>query len=118
MADYDDYYDEEYDRWNDYQDNCYDEDGYLYDSGEDDGPDYDYYDEDYEEAENNDDDDEGVNELVAQMSTLRVGQEYRRFGYFKCERCNKSWQSANTYCMYKGIINGEEKFEVHSLTIM
>ena len=97
--DYLDDYDNYQDVYDDYQDVCGDyPDVYDYE------PDDDY---DYEEEE-----DDAVNQLVSQMQSLEVGKEYRRYGYFECKKCGNTWQSANTYCIYKGKKNGEEVFEV------
>jgi len=51
---------------------------------------------------------EEVDDLARYLEGLTVGTEYRRFGYFKCSKCEKTWQSANVFCEYKG--DGE--FEV------
>jgi len=61
----------------------------------------------YDPADHQDDSDE-VDDLANYLEGLTVGIEYRRFGYFKCSKCKKTWQSANVFCEYKG----DGKFEV------
>ena len=38
--------------------------------------------------------------LTQNMSGLQIGREYRRYGYFCCPDCNKTWQSAQAFCIY------------------
>ena len=114
MSDYEDYRDysgydyDDYDPGYDY--NPYDD--YDYDDGRDDNDDYQDYDDypDYDEqAEDEDDRQAELEDLISYLSHLRIGQEYRRYGFYRCPGCSKTWQSAQTFCIYKG--TGDEKDE-------
>ena len=119
--DYDDYdpgYD--YDPYDDYDDDRDDYDDYPdyndypdYDEPDYDEPDYDEpdYDEpDHDEDDHDEDDRQAeLDDLISYLSRLRIGQEYRRYGYYRCPGCSKTWQSAQTFCIYKG--TGDEKDE-------
>lgn len=42
-----------------------------------------------------------------------LGEEYRRFGYFRCRVCSKEWCSARAWCEYNGLNRyGNEIFKV------
>ena len=77
------------------------------DTEEDTGESADYSDE-------SDDDDESDDE----SDSLIIGEEYRRFGYFQCRQCDKTWQSAFVFCEYKGKKNGEHIFKVRFTLFM
>ena len=47
-----------------------------------------------------DTDDTTLAGLTQNMSGLQIGREYRRYGYFCCPDCNKTWQSAQAFCIY------------------
>ena len=84
----------------------------LYKSDDSDQGYYDDEDED-DDAENNETvDDEEANRLLCQMKRLTVGKEYRRFGYFYCRPCNRSWQNPHVYLQYKGKEEGKDVFKV------
>ncbi|KAF6036018.1 ZAR1 [Bugula neritina] len=52
-----------------------------------------------------------TNELVRHMTKLKVGDEKKRYGYFKCPSCHKRWESARTWCVYKGKRDGKKVFK-------
>lgn len=108
MADYYDdydYRDDQYDPCG--HDNYYDlRDEEDSDNGYDDyspGDEYEYYEEEP---------DDDYDELIEQMESLTVGTEYKRFGYFECTKCSKTWRSANVVCEYKGKEDGKDVFKV------
>ena len=116
MSDYEDYdyrdysgYDyDDYDPGYDY--NPYDD--YDYDEGRDDNDDYQDYDDypDYDEqAEDEGDRQAELDDLIAYLGRLRIGEECRRYGYYRCPECSHAWQSARTFCIYKG--TGDKKDE-------
>ena len=106
---YSDVYDSYLDDYYDYYQDLYDDDTDEFDDYSDyeHEPDDWVQDYDYEEEE-----DDAVNQLVSQMQSFIVGKEYQRYGYFECKKCSNTWQSANTYCIYKGKKNGEKVFKV------
>ena len=64
--------------------------------------------------------------LTQNMSGLQIGREHWRYGYFCCPDCNKTWQSAQAFCIYthtpdkkdkRGRIlkRGEAVFEVSAI---
>lgn len=59
--------------------------------------------------------DQDVDELVKKVANLEIGEEYRRFGYFRCKSCKRQWQSAHVYCEYVGKVEDEDEFEVSLL---
>ena len=47
--------------------------------------------------------------------TVEIGD--RRYGFFKCPKCYKRWESARTFCVYQGIVDGRHKYKVCLLHI-
>ena len=52
-----------------------------------------------------------------QDKTVEVAEEDRRYGFFKCPKCYKRWESARTFCVYQGIVDGRHKYKVCLLHI-
>ena len=44
--------------------------------------------------------------------TVEIGEEDRRYGFFKCPKCYKRWESARAFCVYQGNVQGRHKYKV------
>ena len=44
--------------------------------------------------------------------SVEVAEEDSRYGFFKCPKCYKRWESARAYCVYQGTVQGRHKYMV------